>query len=81
MAKNSETFAVNERVNHPTYGLGTIKEVSPAHTTIEFDQEGRRKFVTSLVQLERSSVAAPEPPARRARQKKAAPKAAPKAGK
>ncbi len=75
MAKNSETFAVNERVNHVTYGLGTIKEVSPARTTIEFDQDGRRKFVTSLVQLERSTVAAPEAPAKRARSRKPSAKA------
>jgi hypothetical protein len=74
VAKNTETFAVNERVNHGTYGLGTIKEVGPAHTTIEFDEQGRRKFVTSIVQLERSTVAAPASTAKRARSKKPSPK-------
>ena len=75
MAKNNETFAVNERVSHETYGLGTIREIGLGRTTIEFDQDGRRKFVTSLVQLQRSTVAAPEPPAKRARSKRSIPKA------
>ncbi len=76
MAKNSEALAVNERVNHEIYGLGTISEIGPARMTIEFDNDGRKKFVTSLVRLERSTVAAPAPPAKRARSRKAAPKAA-----
>jgi hypothetical protein len=77
VAKNVEGFAVNERINHALYGTGTIKEVNPQYTTIEFDQNGRRKFLTSLVLLERSSVAAPDPPPRRGKgAKKAAPKAA-----
>ena len=75
MAKNSEALAVNERVSHETYGLGTIKEIGPARTTIEFDQNGRRKFVTSLVRLERSTVAAPASPAKKARSKKTIAKA------
>ena len=74
-ARNSEALAVNERVAHATYGLGTIKAVNQAQTTIEFDESGCRKFVTSLVQLERSTVAAPIPPSKRARPKKAALKA------
>ncbi len=75
MAKNSQGLAVNERVNHATYGPGTITAVDSARTTIEFDHNGRRKFVTSLVQLESSTVAAPIPPAKRSRPKKATLKA------
>jgi len=75
VAKNSEALAVNERVSHATYGLGTITKVNSAQTTIEFDQNGCRKFVTSLVQLERSTVAAPIPPAKKTRARKAALKA------
>jgi hypothetical protein len=75
VAKN-DALAINERVNHATYGLGTITAVNAAHTTIEFDENGCRKFVTSLVQLERSTVAAPVPASKkRARPKKAALKA------
>ena len=75
MARNSEALAVNERVNHATYGLGVIKAVNSAHTTIQFDENGCRKFVTSLVQLERSTAAVTIPPSKKARPKKAALKA------
>jgi hypothetical protein len=70
MAKNSGiTFSANERINHSIYGFGTISEVNDLHTTIEFDQNGRKKFVTSMVQLERTSVPAPVVPTRRNRSK------------
>ena len=68
MAKNSTGFATSERVSHYIYGLGTISEVNDLHTVIEFDANGRRKFVTSIVQLERTDVAPPAP-ARKTRAK------------
>jgi hypothetical protein len=72
MAKNPGiTFSTNERVSHYIYGFGTISEVNDLHTVIEFDQNGRRKFVTSMVQLERTDVPAPVSPARRTRSKAA----------
>ena len=70
MAKNPESYAVNDRVLHATYGPGTIVEAGPLRTIIDFDGHGRRKFMTSLVQLERSDVAAPAAPAKRSRAKK-----------
>jgi hypothetical protein len=70
LAKNPDQFTVNERIHHGMYGLGTIKEVNQQYTTIEFDENGRRKFLTSIVRLERSSVAAPDPPPRKSRAKK-----------
>jgi len=70
MAKNAgSAFSANERINHAIYGLGTISEVNDLHTVIEFDQNGRKKFVTSIVQLERTTVPAPVLPARRSRTK------------
>ena len=69
MAKNSTGFIANERVNHSIYGLGTISEVNDLHTVIDFDENGRRKFVTSIVRLERSDALPPAPPARRSRTK------------
>jgi len=70
MAKNSSSaFSANERITHYIYGLGTISEVNDLHTVIEFDQNGRKKFVTSIVQLERTNVPAPAAPARRTRAK------------
>ena len=70
MAKNSSrAFSANERVSHSIYGLGTINEINELHTTIDFDQNGRRKFVTSIVQLEPTDVPAPAPTGGRARSK------------
>lgn len=71
MAKDGNTFAVKERVHHFVYGTGTISELNPVHTVIEFDENGRKKFLTSMVRLEHSDVAAPEPPPKAARSKSA----------
>lgn len=62
MTKGAESFAVNDRVSHSVYGLGTISELNPRHTTILFDEGGRKKFVTSMVQLEKSASPAPPKP-------------------
>jgi len=59
VAKNVLEFSVNERVNHPIYSLGTISRIDEQHTVIEFDQAGRKKFVTSLLQIEHSDATAP----------------------
>lgn len=78
MAKNPNAFSVNERIQHEDYGPGTITEINPLHTTIEFDQGGRRKFMSSMVRLERSDVAAPERHPKRAPAKSASKTAKPK---
>ena len=70
MSKGTETFAVNDRVSHAEHGLGKIAEVNPRYTTISFDQAGVRKFITSMVRLERSD-APPPPKPSRARKPKA----------
>ena len=75
MAKNSNGFAVNERIQHEDYGPGTITNIGPLHTTIEFDQAGTKKFMSSMVRLERTDVAAPQRRARSSGAKKSAPKA------
>ena len=60
MAKNSSAFSVNERIQHEEYGPGTITNIGALHTTIEFDQGVTKKFMNSLVRLERTDVAAPQ---------------------
>jgi hypothetical protein len=75
VAKNSNGFSVNERIQHEDYGPGTITNIGPLHTTIEFDQAGTKKFMNSLVRLERTDVAAPQ---RRARSSSAGKSAAKK---
>ena len=67
---------VTSRVNHQKYGLGVVTEVDPQYTTIEFDEHGKKKFVTDIVSLASSDE--PPPKRRRGGRKKAATKAAPK---
>lgn len=71
MAKTGETFAVADRVQHAQYGLGKISGVDSQYTTIEFDEAGVKKFITSIVRLTRSDAPAPAKPSR-ARRTKAA---------
>lgn len=75
MAKNANGFSVNERIQHEDYGPGTITNIGPLHTTIEFDQAGTKKFMNSIVRLERTDVAAPVRSSRRSGAGKSAVKA------
>lgn len=54
-----------DRVAHGEYGPGTITEQDIYHTVIDFDAHGTRRFVTSKVVLERTSVPGPTPAERR----------------
>jgi hypothetical protein len=76
MAKSSDSFSVNDRINHHVYGLGTITEVNVRHTTIEFDENGTRKFLTDVVKLEKSDTPAPAKPTRAKKARKATTKTA-----
>ena len=49
-----------DRVHQPTYGTGTVTEVDTRHTVIDFDNHGIRRFVSSMVTLERTTVQAPD---------------------
>ena len=53
-------FASGKRVHQPSYGAGTIVSTDERYTVIEFDEHGRRTFVTSMVTLEPSSTPAPD---------------------
>jgi hypothetical protein len=63
MAK-PQAFSVTDRVLSATYGQGTITHMDEKYTTIEFDENGKRKFLTALVQLEKSDSPAPVKPER-----------------
>lgn len=63
------TFSPNDRVDHSTFGLGTIIEIDDRRTTIAFDESGIRKFVTGMIRLAPSDTPAP---ARRSRARKTA---------
>ena len=58
-------FPVSQRVLHDKYGLGVITEADRHYTTIEFDEHGKKKFITRIVKLETSDE--PPPTRRRAR--------------
>jgi hypothetical protein len=52
-------YSKGDRVSHGSYGSGTIFSANAIHTVIDFDEHGHRTFVTSLVQLEKTSSPAP----------------------
>lgn len=69
--KKTFPFSPKDRIDHSGYGLGTIVDVNERHTSIDFDEAGIKKFMTSMVELSSSSKPAPEKPAK-SRKKKAA---------
>ena len=60
-------FRKDDRVSHSRFGLGVIVAIDAHYTTIEFDESGVRKFVTALVQIERSYLPVPVKSAARRR--------------
>jgi hypothetical protein len=62
-------FQKDDRVAHSRFGPGVIVAVDAHYMTIAFDESGVRKFVTALVQLERSDLPAPAQPAPRRRRR------------
>jgi hypothetical protein len=57
--KRTLPFSPDDRIDHPTFGLGTIVEIDERRTTITFDESGTRKFVTSMVKLAPTDTPAP----------------------
>ncbi len=55
--------SVSQRVHHDKYGLGVVSATDSEYTVIEFDEHGKKKFVTRLVTLSTSE----EPPPRKRR--------------
>lgn len=48
----AKEFAIGQAVEHSVYGLGTISASDPERTTVDFENHGPKKFVTSIVKLE-----------------------------
>jgi hypothetical protein len=57
------SFRKDDRVSHTRFGPGVVTDVDARYTIIEFDQAGVRKFVSTLVQLERCGLPRPVRPA------------------
>lgn len=54
-------WSKGDRVVQPTYGPGTVLDVNDQHTTVHFDNAGRRVFATQVVVLEATGEAARPP--------------------
>ena len=65
-------YTKGSRVMQSTYGSGTVTSSDEKYTVIEFDEHGRRVFLTDVVTLTKSDVAAPNKPSKGKRTKKAA---------
>jgi hypothetical protein len=55
-----QVLSEGQRLNHPQYGLGVVRESDAERTTIDFDEHGEKKFVTSMMTAELIG----EPPAK-----------------
>lgn len=59
-----------QTVRHQQYGVGTVTESNSDRTTIDFDNYGLKKFVTSIWSAELvGELAGGRPPRRRGRRK------------
>lgn len=63
-------YSSGAQVKHEKYGFGTVLLCDEERISIRFDDHGERKFVRSIVVLEKSDR---EPPPEKRRRKKAAP--------
>ena len=59
-------------VKHGRYGIGFVAESNSERTTIDFDEHGTKKFVTSMMVVELLAGEAPAKPAAKRRKKPAA---------
>jgi hypothetical protein len=71
--------AKGSRVSRPEYGPGTITSADERYTVIEFDNHGRRVFITDMVTLESTNEPAPVRAKAKRRKPAAAAAAAPDA--
>lgn len=54
-----KNLSKGDRVEQANYGKGTILEYNDHHVVIEFDEHGKKTFVTRIVQLQSTSEPAP----------------------
>jgi len=57
------SFRKDDRVSHGRHGAGVVVDANERYTTVAFDDDGVRKFVTARVQLELSDLPLPAKPA------------------
>lgn len=60
-----QVLVEGQTVRHEQYGIGTVTESNTERTTIDFDNHGMKKFVTSIWSAELIGEPPAEPPKRR----------------
>jgi hypothetical protein len=71
-----QTLVEGQAIRHDQYGLGVVTESNGERTTIEFDNHGVKKFVTSIWSAELIGEPPTERPTKRRGRRKTVKKAA-----
>ena len=61
------TLGEGQQLKHDLYGLGVVTQSDNERTTIDFDDHGKKLFVTSMMTVELIGEAPAVPPKRRRR--------------
>jgi hypothetical protein len=69
-----QILSEGQTIRHQQYGMGTVTESNTERTTIDFDDHGVKKFVTSLWVAELVGEPPADRPARRRGRRKSAKK-------
>jgi hypothetical protein len=70
-----QTLVEGQAIRHDQYGLGIVTESNGERTTIDFDNHGMKKFVTSIWSAELIGEPPTERPTKRRGRRKTAKKA------
>jgi hypothetical protein len=69
-ATSTMNFRKDDRVSHTRFGPGVVIDADARYTIIEFDESGVRKFVSTLVRLDRCALPVPVKPAPQRRRRR-----------
>jgi hypothetical protein len=69
-----QVLSSGQQIKHEQYGMGVVTESDPERTSIDFDDHGRKLFVTSLMTAELVGEAPANPTRTKRRTRKAAKK-------
>jgi hypothetical protein len=67
-----QILSSGQQVKHEQYGLGVVTESDAERTSIEFDDHGRKLFITSMMTAELIGEAPATPPRAKRRSRKTA---------
>ncbi|MGH9682208.1 MAG: hypothetical protein ACRD4S_01140 [Candidatus Acidiferrales bacterium] len=69
-----QTLVEGQAIRHDQYGMGVVTESNNDRTTIDFDNHGLKKFVTSIWSAELIGEPPAQPPTKRRGRRKIAKK-------